>query len=363
VKLGCLVRAELRGLGIQTRAVADALDADRVLYVEPRPASWSQHPNLFAHHRVTHVPWWRGWLDERTVRGWLEGLDVVYTAETGYDPRLPDWCDAAGVGLVRHANPEQLAPDEVAAGGSTVWWSATPWRLERMPAGTRVVPMPVDLPPEFDPGFDEPRGPVRFVHSMGHYAEGDRAGTEVAAGAVRRLSGPARVDVFCQDRRLSAVFKASDGVDLRVRTRGVEDRWDQFRGQDVLVLPRRYGGLSLPTLEALAAGLVVVMPACQPNEVWPGPKVDVVGWRKVRMRCGRVSVADPDPGHLASIMNGLCRHPDRLAKWKAESRAWAQANTWEALRPLWLDELGRACRSLCPAPPAAAPIGTVPGSG
>lgn len=361
MRIGVLVRAERRGLGIQTRAVADALNADRVLWVEPRPASWSQHPDLFAHHRVAHTAWRRGWLDERTVRQWLEGLGVVYTAETGYDPRLPSWCDAAGVVLVRHANPEQLGPDEVDAAGSTVWWAPTDWRLEHLPTGTRVVPMPVDLPAEFD--RDQCSDQVRFVHSMGHYAVEDRAGTQVVSDAVRRLSGPCRVDVFCQDRRLSAVFKASEGVDLRVRTRGVENRWDQFRGADVLVLPRRYGGLSLPSLEALAAGLVLVMPACSPNQVWPGPKVDVVGWRKVRMRCGRVSVADPDPAHLAKIMGQLCRHPDEVERWKAESRAWAEANSWEALRPLWLAELERACRSSSPAPLAAARTGTAPGSG
>jgi hypothetical protein len=342
VKAGVLVRAELRGLGVQSRAVADALPADRVLWVEPRPASWTQHPDLFAHHDVTHTVWRRGWLDEKTTRRWLDGLTVVYTAETPYDPRLPDWCDAAGCALVRHANPEQLGQDEIEAAGSTVWWAATPWRLEHLPPGTRVVPMPVDPPPQVSPNLS---GPVRFVHSMGHYAEGDRAGTQVVADAVRRLEWPCRVDVFCQDRQLRVPFKAPDGVDLRVRTRGVADRWEQFAGADVLVLPRRYGGLSLPTLEALAAGLVVVMPDCPPNTVWPGPKVQVDGWRRVRMRCGRVDVCDPSPVHLAKIINGLARYPERVDRWKAESRAWAEANTWDALRPLWLDELSRATQA------------------
>lgn len=343
MKLGVLVRAEERGLGIQTRAVADALSADRVLWVEPRPASWLQHSDLFAHHKVTHVPWKRGWLPETQVREWLKGLDVVYTAESDYDPRLPGWCDDAGCALVRHANPEQLSPDEVDAAGSTVWWAPTDWRLEHLPAGTRVVPMPVDAPPM--PGRGERHGPVRFVHSMGHYAEGDRAGTLVFAEALRKVAGPARVDVFCQDRRMSAVFKPSEGVLLRVNTRGVRDRWVQFAGKDVLVLPRRYGGLSLPSLEALAAGLVLVMPDCPPNGGWPGPKIEVAGWRPVRMRCGRVQVCDPDPEHLRQVMDDLCRDADLLAGWRAESLAWAERNSWEALRPLWLEELQRACRS------------------
>ena len=101
----------------------------------------------------------------------------------------------------------------------------------------------------------------------------------------------------------------------------------------------------MPSLEAMAAGMALVMTDCSPNEVWPGPKVGVARRRTVRMRCGEVLVSDPDVGHLASILNDLARHPDRVAGWQAESRAWAAANSWEALRPLWLDELQRACSS------------------
>jgi hypothetical protein len=345
VRAGVIVRAEARGLGIQTRAVADALPADRVLYVEPQPASWPQHSELFAHHKVMHVFWRRGQLHpEREVRRWLKGLDVVYTAESAYDPRLPVWCSAAGCALVRHANPEQLAPDEV--DGYTTWWSATPWRLEHMPAGTRVVPMPVDRPAEFDPGFDEPRRPVRFVHSMGHFAQDDRAGTQIVAHAVKLLRSPCQLVVFCQDRRPQSPFKvAGKGVEVVVRAGGVADRWDQFRGADVLVLPRRYGGLSLPSQEAMAAGLALVMPDVSPNEVWPGPKIPTRRAWSSRMRCGPVDLHDADPVGLAEIMARLVEDRAELDKWKAESRAWAEANTWEALRPLWLDELESASSS------------------
>lgn len=369
MKLGVVARAELRGLGIQTRAVADALDADRVLLVEPRPASWQQRDELLAHHNVTKVAWkWGGQLHpEKVVRDWLEGLTVVYTAETPYDARLPMWAAKAGCALVRHANPEQLGPEEIIDGDPTVWWSATDWRLDKLPPGTRVVPMPVDLPAEFDRGLRnrESGRPLRFVHSMGHAAAEDRAGTQVVSQAVRRLKFPARVDVFCQDRRLDVAFKSKvPGMDIRVHERGVADQWDQYRASDVLVLPRRYGGLSLPSLEALAAGLVLVMTDCSPNRVWPGPKVTPLRWRPVRMRCGWVDVCDPDPVHLAVLMNDMVRHPEQVDKWKTESRSWAEANSWEALRPLWLAELGSASSSLGRAavstgkPPAA---GSSPG--
>lgn len=345
MRLGIVGRCEARGLGHQTLAVAEALHPDRVLLVEPRPASWPQNRQWWAGSNVTDVAWKQGKLPEGTIRRWLEGLTVVYTAEAVYDKRFPFWAAEAGCALVRHANPEQLAPEELIAGDPTVWWSATPWRLEHMPTGTRVVPMPVGFAP-FASGANGYAGPARFMHSAGHHAQEDRAGTSLLAQAVRRLHRPCRVTVYSQDRRLNIAFKAkAEGVDVRVREGGVDDRWDQYRDQDVLVLPRRYGGLSLPSQEALAAGLALVMTDCPPNGIWPGPKVPVRRRWWVQMRCGQVEIHDADPAALADIMTRLARDRDEVEKWQAESRAWAEANSWEALRPLWLDELERATAS------------------
>lgn len=219
--------------------------------------------------------------------------------------------------------------------------------------------MPVDRPAGFVPGGGD--GPVRFVHSMGHFAQDDRAGTQLVAHAVKLLRAPCRVTVWCQDRRPQTPFKvAGRGVSLEVRAGGVVDRWEQYRDGDVLVLPRRYGGLSLPSLEALAAGLVLVMPDCSPNEIWPGPKVPVRRRWRSRMRCGWVEVCDADPVALAATMRRLVEDRDELDRWKAESRAWAEANSWAALRPLWAAELESA--SLSPGIRATSG-GSVPAAG
>jgi glycosyltransferase involved in cell wall biosynthesis len=339
------------------------LSPHRVLLVEPQPASWPQHRELLDGHPVTHVHWRRGRLyPDQAVRDLLDDVDVLYTAETVYDPELPFVAAEHGCVVVRHANPEQLGVDELIDGDPTVWWSATPWRLAEMPAGTRVVPMPVEPPPKgFAPNANDANRPVRFVHTVGHAAQEDRAGTRIVAQAVKTLRARCEVHVWCQDRQLHVPFKiAGKGVDLTVRTGGVDDRWDLYRGGDVLVLPRRYGGLSLPSQEAMAAGLALVMTDCSPNEVWPGPRVKSRRRWWVHMRCGQVEMHDADPGQLTLLMQQLAEDRDEVDKWKAESRAWAEANTWDALRPLWLEELERA--SLSPGRPAA-PTGNEPGSG
>lgn len=345
MRCGLIGRSELRGLGNQSVSVLHGLNPDKVLLVEPQPASWPQHPERYVGHRVTHVYWRRGQLHpEREVRRWFEGLDVAYVAESVYDSRVPFFAAEAGCVIVRHANPEQLSPDEIVPNDPTVWWSATPWRLEHLPLGTRVVPMPTETPPRAV--SPDPQSPVRFLHPIGHVAQEDRSGASLVSQAVRRLHAPCQVTVLCQDRRLNIAFRTKGPhVELRVREGGVVDHWDQYRDQDVLVLPRRYGGLSLPNLEAMASGLVLVTTETCPNEIWPGPKVPVRRRWWVQMRCGQVEVCDADPVALADIMARLAGDRDEVAKWQAESLAWAEANSWEALRPLWLEELRRACSS------------------
>lgn len=334
MRIGVIARSELRGLGNQTVAVARHLSPERVLLVEPKPASWIQHPERLADLDVTHVHWHDGHLPEGPVRRWLSGLDVVYTAETVYDVRLPFWAAEVDCSVVRHANPEQLGREEIIAGDPTVWWAATPWRLNSLPAGARVVPMPVEKPP-YEPERAAAGSPVRFVHPIGHAATGDRAGSRILSRALRHITAPCEVRVFCQDRRLDTPFEqAAPGVSVQVRCRGVDDHWDQYRGGDVLVLPRTYGGLSLPSQEAMAAGLALVMTDCSPNEVWPGLKVPVVKNNSVQVRCGKIPAAIADYRALADLMTGLAEDRDYLVGLQAEARRWAEANSWEALLPL-----------------------------
>jgi glycosyltransferase involved in cell wall biosynthesis len=342
MKIGVIARADPRGLGIQTLETVRHLHPDRVLLVEPRPEGWPQNRQWYDGYPVTRAVWRRSQLPEQIVKPWLDGLDVVYSAETFYDSRFPAWCRSAGVTPVRHANPEQLGPEEIRDDG-TVWWAATDWRLDHLPGGTRVVPMPVATE-RFTFDRDELPRPVRFLHSVGHVAQDDRAGSRCVVRAIRELPHRELV-VRCQDRRMEANF---DLPNVRMLAGGIANYWDQYAGCDVLVLPRRYGGLSLPSQEAMAAGLVLVMTDCSPNRTWPGPKIPVRKRGTIHLRCGPVEVCDADPHALADTMERIAVDRDELARLQTEARTWATANSWDALLPKWLDELTRASASSFP---------------
>lgn len=334
MRLGCIVRAEARGLAHQTLDVCRNLDPDRVLLIDPGPDKrFTQHPERFAAWEVTTARWTAGRLDERVVRPWLQGLSVVYTAETPYDARLPQWAAEAGCGVVVHANPEFLNTQDAAA--AVTWWAATPWRLEHLPGRTRVVPMPVPEAPQ----RAELNGPPRFLHVAGWPAVGDRNGTGIVAEAAAHMTSDAEVVIRGQHKDVARYRRPN----LRVEAGNVPDMWDLYRQADVLVSPRRFGGLHLPALEALAAGLIVVMSDCPPNDVWPGPRIPTTGTQTVATRAGVIPLHDCDPHALAVCLDDLATNPVLVDKYRQEAADWVHANTWDALRPMWEDELARAC--------------------
>jgi glycosyltransferase involved in cell wall biosynthesis len=336
VKIGVIAQSTNRGLGIQTWEACRHLNPERVLLIRPRPCRVSEHPNRYRDWDTTSVDWpARDVLDDQTVKRWLSGLDVVYTAETLYDWRMPSWGRA---GIVCHVNPEMLRPDRAAIPDIT-WWAATDWRLPLLPSDTRVVPMPVAVD-RFTPTTPAD-GPTRFLHVGGVTAMRDRNGVRIAAAALHHLEQPVHVRFATQDRTIPLGKHTPLHVTVDVHRFETPDYWRLYDDADVLVMPRRYGGLCLPAQEAMAAGLAVIVTDCEPNDTWPGLKIPVDRFDQVDMPGGTVDVAEPSTTALAKLMDRLAA-PSSLAVCQKMSRQWARLNSWERLLPVWLDELDRA---------------------
>lgn len=337
MKVGVIARTNQRGLDIQTTEAARNLHAS-VLVVDVRNPSGRRFPSdLTRWPNAPVVECRTGWrLDESTVRTWLEGLNAVYSAETFYDPHLPDWAREAGVVTVVHANPEFLPQDGGwAVGEPTQRWSPTAWRNQHLPQPTHVVPFPVatDRLTPVDPHD----GPCRWLHVGGKQALADRNGTGTLIESLRYLKEACSLTVCTQEQGFPRIHAPSH-VDVR-RAGPVPNYWDLYPGYDALVMPRRYGGLCLPVQEAMAAGMAVVMPDIDPNpKTWPVATVPATFTEEARMPAGMVPVATVDPQELAEAMDRMADPRERF-DWQARSRAWAKAHSWETLRPEWLDRL------------------------
>jgi hypothetical protein len=339
MKLGVIARCDDRGLGNQTWEVCRHLNPERVLLVtDPRDKRFVQYPERFEQWETTQTRWDAGRLDGRQVRRWLRGLDVVYSAESPYDLRLGDWAADESVGLVLHANPEFVGMADARV--RATWWAATPWRLAYLPAGARVVPMPVAEPRVTHEPAEWP-GMVRFLHVAGWPAAADRNGTEIVTEAAMRMrTHPCQFIIRSQHKGL--LRDRLPPAPLRIEIGNVVDYWQLYRGADVLVMPRRYGGLCLPAQEAMAVGLPVVMPDTSPNEIWPGPRFSIFEDGALATRAGPIPLYSTDPSVLAEVLDQLAERPELLEKYRSEARAWARAHSWDALRETWLTELERA---------------------
>lgn len=345
MKLGVIARADNRGIAIQTWEATRHLHPERVLVVREPGAErmgFAYNPDWYPDATVVLFDPARGALPEHEVRSWLTGLDVVYAVETTYDWQFPRWAREQGVATVVHANPEfyrhggdpNLEPP-------TAWWTATTWLAERMPSDARVVPMPVatDRIVATDRHDSDQ---LRILVPVGHQAAADRSGVRLVLDGTRLYPPNYEITIRVQDRRLRH-HPAVRSRRYRIEAGGQPDYWSMYAGFDVLLHPRRYGGLSLPANEACAAGLALVMPDCPPNpETWPiVPLACRAIGRPLRSQAGPVPIYNADTRSIYNALESLTDPASRHARQDA-SLAWASEHSWAALLPVWRAELERA---------------------
>lgn len=328
MRFGLIARSETdRGLGIQTFAMHENLHPDKTLVVLVPQSGFASHPENYP--GATFVTLTDDGLDERTVRTWLRGLDVVVTVETFYDWQIILWAYEEGVRTVVHGNPEfwmesNPQPD--------VWWWPTTWRLDKLPVGP-VVPVPIE-----DHRLFTARNPhdgiLSVVHIAGN-AMADRNGTNVIHNAMRQVPYGVSVDIYAQTNVAQS---------KKVRThKSVSDRWTMYNDHHALVIPRRYGGLCLPVQEAMACGLAVFMSDCSPNQtMWPVIPLASELSRVIPMQTGDVQTYDVTPNALANALKHYMHDRDGLAEYQERSRRWANQHRWSVLKDRYYDELHNA---------------------
>lgn len=261
--------------------------------------------------------------DFATMREFLTDIDVVLSIETMYEPFILGTAKERGIETVLYSNPELLARDDPAEIADRYLWPAE-W-LAPFPVDGEVLPWPcsTDVTPRQEIGW-----PPRFVH-VGAPAFHDRNGSEIVLAAGMLTTGDYSLNI----------------------PQSVEDHWDLYRDADCLVLPRRYGCLSLTMLEAAAMGVPTLTTDLAPQNGWFGkwapwlliPHGDPVyrsmkGSQHHKGEPG-VGVFDPHPAHLALAMDRLAARADVLDALRVEVREWAEARSWDVLLPRWQEAI------------------------
>jgi hypothetical protein len=304
---GLIVRADSGGLAHLTLDVAEHVEHDRVL--------------------VQHGSNWNA----EAVAGWLRGLDLVWSAETWYEPRFLDWAAEADARPHLYAMPELLPPAE----GRLARWQKT---AQPAPCMTDLPVVPFPAPTETIPFF--PRGGgirPRFLF-VSCPAMADRHGWATVEAALPLVTEPCELVVHGAPVPDPIGFGIGN-VHVTWRPPSAS-RAEVYADADVLLLPRRYGCLSLLMLEAASAGLPIVTTDLDPQRgwfgAWPELLVPTVGTPEtVPMKGGLWPVYTADPEGLAARIDALVRRPDEVAALSWAFRRWALDRSWERLLPAW----------------------------
>jgi glycosyltransferase involved in cell wall biosynthesis len=191
------------------------------------------------------------------------------------------------------------------------------------------MPMPVDR--ERLPWRE--RTHARVFWHPGAPAMLDRNGTDVVLNALHLVRTPTTVVISGSGREPGTTQIGRCTVILAAE-RG--DYWEGYDRADVLLLPRRYGGLSLPVQEALSAGLPVVMLDTGPYAGQGGVlTVPTTSARDMAMKGGTFPVYDTDPQYLADQIHELVDDPGLVVRASHAANATAEALSWDVWQRPW----------------------------
>ncbi len=270
VKLGIVVFGNNGGLGNQTRRLTYMLKPYRVLLIDARGFSKNKQHNEswydnFQGYKVDGFP------TNREINVFLKGLTHVLVCENPLNFFLFSRAKQLGIKTYCQSNyefcdnlqkPELPLPD--------MFLMPSFWHIDTMSAkyGDEKV---THLPPPTDPNeFAEAReinfnrtGKKRFIHIVGTLAVHDRNGTLDILESLKHTKSDFELVIRSQ-RELPEEYVVSDPR-VRYIIENAEEPQDLYMNFDAVILPRRYGGLSLCTNEGMMSGLPIIMTDISPN--------------------------------------------------------------------------------------------------
>lgn len=343
-KLGMIVRMDRTGLGYQTRNLARMLNPDRLLVIDSTGFNKNQQfPNWYEGKTGMIV---KGFPKNRDIVTFSRGLDAILTCETAYNNYL--YTLAKSRGIRTYCQPNHEFGDHLVSKITlpTKFFMPSFWHLEEWQERFGNV---VYLPPPTDDGdFAEARrlnmerkGKVRFVHIVGRQAVHDRNGTDDIIEALKHCKEDFELEIRSQkplDRDTASLS------DERL-TFDISDHSEQdslYKDADVLLMPRRYGGLCLPMNEALMSGLPVVMTDISPNNrALPSEWLVPATQRTSFMARTMVEVYQTDPLELAKKIDEFAKKK-RSGILKEQNKAYdiakKQYSFW-ALKQKYIQEM------------------------
>lgn len=336
-KLGLIARADNGGLGAQTHDLYVHLKPDKTLVVDI--SHLTGYPNDFSRYPDGVVA--QGFeIQNSVIDSFLEGLDVIFTVECPYNHYLYAKARQMGVKTVEQYNFEWSAFHQHDLPKPDLLLAPSTWRMKEMGkyAPVKYLHVPVDR--QMFP-FKAKHKAKKFLHIAGHRTFGDRNGTAILLEALPYIQSQVEIVIRTQDD----LPRPYTDHRLTIIKEDVKDRKDLYNDEDVLILPRKYGGLSLQLNEALSLGMPAIMLNIAPqNEFLPKSWLVPAYLKETTMIKLPVDVYECTPEDLAKKI-------DEMAGWESLAGSSTAADIiikerdWAVMRPRYKKMLRGLCHS------------------
>lgn len=356
MKVGTFAFATDQGLGVLAKSFYDNGVVTDVLPIlhSSRPNHEEWYPK--ADKWVTNL---RDESQRRLLIYFAEKMDVMMFFETPFWWPIISVCRNAGVKTVLMPMYECM-PKELPVQPDLI---INPSLLDQQyyPSGV-FIPVPVSVP-----WRQRTRAEV-FVHNAGHGGLKGRNGTAELLEALEHIKSPAKIIIRCQDslyrtanhrqvaqltnplirrgQKLDYDTALSDEnappvekmVDLRVGTVPYSELYNEG---DVFIFPEKFNGLSLPLQEARGAGMLVMGTRRFPIDQWlpVDPLITPRGYSQIKVgsNTNTVNEATVYPEDIAAKIDEW--YGKDITEYSDDGLEYAHFNSWEALRPLYLNVL------------------------
>lgn len=346
-RVGVIVRADLTGLGVQSRNWVRLLKPHKVIMIDSRPFNNNeQHHEWYKEYDPLLI---YGFIQNWQIDIILKDIDVLLTFEIPYNYELIKVAKQRGIKTIIQnnweftdylQNPNLPFPDLLV---NHSYWHLNDQKA-LWPEITEYCATPVFLG-DYDSIYQqnlERTGKKRFLHVAGRKTHEDRNGTQDLLEAVKLI--PKDVDFELVIKAQTAEFDNIDDPRVTIDRNSPVDEKELYRDFDAVIMPRRYGGACLPMTEALSAGLPVIMNIIEPNSRVLPPYWLVPSEKKTAfMARTMIEVWSAIPKELAETIIGLAElSDDWMVGYKKEARMIAvREYSSESVSTKWALLLGK----------------------
>jgi len=348
MRLGLIVRMDNTGLGTQTWEAYRHLNPSKVMAIDYRMSRpGDQFPDRFDPSITTII---KGSPSPQEINVFLKGIDILFSCETFYSFYIISRARELGIKTIIQPNfefspwmkhPKIARPD--------CFGLPSKWHFDDFPEPKILLPVPIAT----DRFVPNDSGSARkFLHIVGTPAANDRNGTRDLITALLQVKSDIEVTITCQKPEyINGLLRGQTlprNIRIKIDTTHYDNYWMIYRGQDVLLMPRRYGGLCLPVNEAIGSDMPVIMTDIDPNNKWL-PKEWLVkssfDFDFTRGDKETLQVYGVDPKALAEKIDKVAGDRDYYAKLKKQAQKLKIANSWEKLLPLYFETFNTIIKS------------------